>query len=714
MPKTTISLPISKLVLFRMMLCIGIGLCLALGLFLRIEDLIAWQEQPREAYYKNTPLLTTFDGYYYARFARDLVEGAYNSVDELRAIPQNAPRPMPPPFLSLLIAAVVKVSGASIDWVSTFFPPAFAILLFLPMFLLGRLWGSNLTGLVAGLIALCSPYYVNRSRLGWLDTDCGNVTFTMLAIYLAIQSLNSQGRKQIWWVAGFLLNFLVFVLWWDTTPYVVVAICLGGLVLSWLCETGSLRRNLVPVSCVVGFIVVFMVVLKDLSFWTSLVSHLWGHLQYISKASPGAFPNIGLSISEQVRIPLEGIVQISSGSWFVFVPAVLGLILLFVRSPRTVLQLLIPMVLGALAILYAKRFAIFLAPLVGLGIGFLLHWLRDQAKLRTPSYPWKGALVGACLALPLGLGILILTNLASTYWPVEPPALIQGMDLAGEKTSPGSVIWAWWDHGYPMQYWSRRATISDGSYHDGEVAMINAFALASSDYQQAANWMQFYVTRGRSGFQRVYQALGGTTPGLAFIRKVLAAGPEKAAGLIEAQGLTPKDQWLAFFFPPPQEQRPVFLFLDERLIGTAYWWYWFGSWDVAGQEGEHPVYDTFREVKREGNSITGSPRFSIDLDRGVFSAQKMQVPLSKVMYRDGNQWQVANYRDVGMVFQYEPASGWGVLCSPEIHESVFNRLFFMAMADIRYFKPVLLKTGIFQIWEVLSESPAQTDRPASP
>ncbi len=70
--------------------------------------------------------------------------------------------------------------------------------------------------------------------------------------------------------------------------------------------------------------------------------------------------------------------------------------------------------------------------------------------------------------------------MATTFWPVEPPPLIQGMDVAREKTPPGSVIWAWWDHGYPMHYFSRRGTISDGTYHDGELAMINAFPMATS------------------------------------------------------------------------------------------------------------------------------------------------------------------------------------------------------------------------------------------
>jgi hypothetical protein len=714
MQNTTVSFQINKRTVLRLVLCISIGLSLAAGMFLRAEDLLAWRQQPQAAFYKETPLLTTFDGFYYARYARDLVEGTYKPLDELRAVPGNPPRPMPPPLLSLLVAGVVKITGASVDWVSTFFPAVFGVLLFFPLFLLGRLWGNNLAGVVAGFSGLCSPYYVNRSRLGWLDTDCGNVTFTMLAVYLAVRTMTTQGRRQYWYLAGLLGNFTLFFLWWDQAANVVVAICMGALALSWLCETGSLRKNVLPVALAVVFVFVFMVFLRGFDFWTSLVSHWLGHLSYISKASPGEFPNIGQSISEQVHIPFDAIVQISAGNWFLFVPAVLGLLLLFIRSPRNGLHLLIPLGLGALAILYAKRFAIFLAPLIGLGIGYLMFWLQDQIALRSPRLLWKTLFIGACLALPVGLSSLILMNISTTFWPVEPPHLIQGMDTAREKTPPGSVIWAWWDHGYPMLYWSRRGAISDGEFHGGELAMINAFALATTDYQQSANWMQFYVTRGAPGFHRVYQELGGTPQGLEFIRKVLAAGPEKAAAIIEQQGLKPQDQWLSFFFPSPQERRPLYLFLDERLVGTSYWWYWLGSWDVVEREGVHPVYNAFIQVKRDGNRITGNPSFSVDLEKGIFSAQKLNMPLSKVVFRDGNQWQENNYRDVGMIFQYDPVTGWGALCSPEIQESIFNKLFFMGMADVRYFKPVFLRTGIFHIWEVLGEPRMEADHSSAP
>ncbi len=167
-----------------------------------------------------------------------------------------------------------------------------------------------------------------------------------------------------------------------------------------MCETKSLRRNLLPVVVATLFVVVVMIFVHGAGFWLDLVPHLLGHLKYISKATPGDFPNIGVSISEQAKITFEGVVQISAGNWFLFIAAALGMARFsFVQSPLRGLQLLVPMGLGGLTFLYAKRFGIFLAPFLGLGIGHLLYWLKEQITVRTPRLLWKSFLY-CCLFRP--------------------------------------------------------------------------------------------------------------------------------------------------------------------------------------------------------------------------------------------------------------------------------------------------------------------------
>jgi dolichyl-diphosphooligosaccharide--protein glycosyltransferase len=277
------------------------------------------------------------------------------------------------------------------------------------------------------------------------------------------------------------------------------------------------------------------------------------------------------------------------------------------------------------------------------------------------------------------------------------------MNLAREKTPPGSLIWTWWDHGYPMLYYSRRGTISDGAFHDGELAMINAFPMATKSYRQSANWMHFYAAQGVNGFHYVYRQLGGTAEGWEFIRKVLEVGPEEAAKIIEARGLEPKSRWLSFFYPPLEQRRKVFLFLDERLVGTSYWWYWLGTWSIEEKEGQRPFLNFFVQIRQEMDRIVGKPPFSLDLKQGVFSTNKQVIPLSVVVFREGDEWKAAQYRDFGMIFEHDLVTSWGALLSPEIYDSTFNQLFFLVTADTRYFRPIFLSNGVCQLWEVTGD-----------
>ena len=100
--------------------------------------------------------------------------------------------------------------------------------------------------------------------------------------------------------------------------------------------------------------------------------------------------------------------------------------------------------------------------MAALGIGFFVSeiWrLRDRFAILT----YLMLLVVLFLA-----GTLIDLNRSQIYWPKERPITVSGLDLAGRKTPGDAVIWAWWDHGYTIPYYARRASVNDGSAHWGE------------------------------------------------------------------------------------------------------------------------------------------------------------------------------------------------------------------------------------------------------
>ncbi|NLI82194.1 MAG: hypothetical protein GX443_11010 [Deltaproteobacteria bacterium] len=685
-----------------------VTLVIAFGLFLRLSCFLDWREHGDVYLFGNDPILTTFDGYYYLRYARDLVEGNYGRVDELRGVPGNPLRPIPPPLLSVVTAAVARLSGASVDWVATLIPAYIGVLLFFPLYFLASRWGNFFSAVIAGLMGLSTPYYVRRTSAGWYDTDCGVVTLTMLAVLLAFSVAASEGRRRIAWLGAAFLNLLVFVMWWDQAPEVTMAICVIPFVSAYLFLMGPRKRDLLPLVSVFLVVGILLTLWKGIGFWENLSKAPWDLFRYISKAEEPHFPNIGLTISEQVRVPLKGIAVLSAGSWFLFACGIMGFGLLVVGHPRNGSLLAVPIGLGLLTF-YAKRFAIFLTPVVALGVGHIFFLLWKLAYETRPNWFWKGVFCLACAGMVHGIWMVGVMILAGRYQPVEPPRVVEGLVLAQQDTPENSVVWAWWDHGYPVMYWSRRGTISDGAFHGGELSVVGAFPFVTSSYRQSANWMHFHVARGLEGFQKIYERVGSVPAGMALIKAILAAGPEKCREFLRRAQLEPEAEWIAFFFPPRDSRKPVYLLVDERLVGTSYWWYWLGSWDPEKKEGTHPVFRSFAGVKQDGKDLTGTPPFTVDLEEGLFESGKVSLPISRIVFFDGSSWQSMNYPGDGLVFQYDDKTGWGALCSPEVFESVFNKLFFLRMADVRYFKPTRLKTSSFQLWEVHGELPPSVE-----
>lgn len=109
---------------------------LAIGLLPRVHDLGTWLDNQELYFFENEPLLRNFDGYYYLRLAREIRDGKYRPVDELRTAPEPPPRPTPPPLLSYLTVAFSSMTMLSLDWVAALLPVLLSLSLAPLMFVL--------------------------------------------------------------------------------------------------------------------------------------------------------------------------------------------------------------------------------------------------------------------------------------------------------------------------------------------------------------------------------------------------------------------------------------------------------------------------------------------------------------------------------------------------------------------------------------------------
>ena len=348
------------------------------------------------------------------------------------------------------------------------------------------------------------------------------------------------------------------------------------------------------------------IMLIDPALPLRILERLWREFLYISKDQSGSFPNVGNTISEQFTSSLTDIIKTTTTGKASFLFAAAGFLLLLWRRRAHALFLLPFIIMTILALTTANRFILFMIPLVALGTGYAAAAIWLALRKTQPLNSLVIIVIAVFLSIPL-----LLLNARSTRLPKEPGFMVKAMYTIREKTPEDAVIWAWWDHGYALTYYARRATINDGSIHAGELTVLNAIPYSTDSFRLAANFMQFYVTHGMTGMHRINRQFDNDpAKGLEFIKTVLEAGPVAARTIIDQAGLTPEgnctstDGWLKFFFPGPK--RPVYLVCDNLLNRTAYWWYWFGTWDVSAKEGTHPQFKAYQQISLNEKTIQGS------------------------------------------------------------------------------------------------------------
>ncbi len=665
---------------------------LLMALWIRVDDLRAWKAQPHRALYNGQPILINFDGYFYLSLARDLLENKYDSVDELRGAPDPQERPIPPPLLSSLAAVIAAVLPFSLDWIATLLPVFLGVLLAVPLYLFSRLYGGQVMAIVTLCVGLYARYYVYRSNVGWFDTDCLNPTFALMVTYLFLRFGMIVDLRRYGYLAGGILVSLLFFLWWDQTrsTVVLISLCPLALVLALYYRPAGRERWLA--------IGIAIAIFAGLSMWQGLqvfrlpVEKTLAALGYITEAQVGDFPSTAQSVMEQKRPDLLSLAQISTGHIATFFGGIAGLAWLLLRHRRQALPLLTLFGVGCFSFLFARRFTIFLNPFLAIGLGFAVQQLWDL-RSRWSYLRYVAPLVAALVCL-----FAAKDSFQKTYWPKEIPPIIEGQHLLNKSTAADALVWAWWDHGYPLRYWSQRATVNDGSLHDGPRTVNNAIPLSSSNPRQAANFMHFYAVRGLQGIQAVMDQSPTPAEGMQVIKRVFAGGPENAESVLMASGLAPIDQWRRFFFPPGR--RDIYLFLDLRVARAAYWWHWFGTWDLATHQGVHGKFQLLRNCQLSAGRLQG-PDVSVDLVEGFAVVGRQKIPLARFYHNDGRQVQRIDYpRSKGLVFTYHGASHTGALMDREFSRTLFHQLYMLEKSDLRYFSLYAQHFPYYQIWRV--------------
>jgi hypothetical protein len=674
----------------------------ALGVYVRVDDIAAWREQAALAFHDGLPLLLNLDGYFFVSLARDLLQDAYVPVDELRAAPMGDARPVVPPLLSVTSAGLVLLTGAPLEWVVVMLPALLGPLAAVPVYAIARRLEGPAAGLAAALITVLSHSYVFRSNAGFHDTDCLNLTLVMAMAWWSMALARAQrGRFALWLVLGVAL-YITFLWWWTGAHSVVTAIA-GWCLLCALCSHQRSTRERALAAGLCAALAVAAVAWRGAELPLQLAQRLKDIFRHVSKAEQGDFPNVAISIGEQEPATLAYMAERTIGDPILLAVATLGLVWLLADHRRVCAALLAPLALAVLSVAFAERFLIFVAPMTALGVGMLAsRALRAGGHLHSMrAVVLIGVLAAAGPSFARSTGVV--------FMPAASSELVSGMRWLADNSPENALVWAMWDFGYTLRYFSQRATVNDGSVHTGELTVYNAIPFAAPTFREAANFMQFYSVHGAPGMRRVFDAAGGTADGLDLARRVFAAGPHRALQLLAAERLPAFDRisgpgpWQRFLFPA--DAPPLYLLNDQRMLRTARWWYWFGSYDPATRDGHSVQLEPFYGLRRSAETIRG-PGVTVDLARGLATlADGRGIALSRALLNAGGRLEQRRYGDAeGPEFHFFPAQGFGVLQDRQLARSVFSNSFVLKLSVSRYFRPAIPQwSGTFQVWKVTGD-----------
>lgn len=182
------------------------------------------------------------------------------------------------------------------------------------------------------------------------------------------------------------------------------------------------------------------------------------------------------TVAEARTLPAEAMFAKAAGHVLPFVLGLLGLALLWFAVPSV--AIVAPIVgVGLFAFVGGHRFLVYLAPVLALGVA----WLIVRGAAAWPSRLALGsrgplAMLGAVCFVPAAL---------ATVSKEPRPLLVAGevaeLERLAERSTPDDTTIAWWDYGYPIAYHAKTRVVADGARRGDEAALVAEILMTHDD-----------------------------------------------------------------------------------------------------------------------------------------------------------------------------------------------------------------------------------------
>jgi dolichyl-diphosphooligosaccharide--protein glycosyltransferase len=624
----------------------------------------------------------------------------------------------------------------------------------IPAFWLGRELHSNTAGLFAAFFIGLTPSYLSRSMGGFLDTDGLIVFLSLLTMAFFISAYKRADSKNptkplpliLAALSGLALAMFAFI-WGSGFAYMPwLFMGLFGLHFSYMVflakgsgikqkakNSLSFFKSHFAIYIVLG-LVFLAITFPYLGFSPAKEVIAVTTFFQSSKAEGGIFPNVLVSISEAMSVPLMDVVARTHP--FVFGLGILGLGMLLVLSlqnigkdsifPVTFLLMFIwiaPTLYGSLfSVRFVQLLAIPMGICAGIAVGILFrraYMLRNYGEGKELFKLVASALIITFMALFFLSRLFTAQDsiymqadiLSNQYGTGITSGWASSMGWLKENTPECTVVATYWDPGYWIASLSERRTIYDG-------ATQNNIRYTAVDDLNGLDCM-----KDRQGYTITWEAMKEICErrgmhSSVYCPTIHTESPEKLycvtsrmqdmAGVIYTSEEIRAAKVLETYMG---ECKDLYFLASNDLIGKSHWWSYFSNWDPeAGRGTAYPYSITYlggeQDLRLEKGKVliydrcpprSFCPTFIIKIteSEGVQSIEPYLLQDGKyygvktlVIHYNGTPMQMSfsEFQIPGTLW-VDPSMQVVIYMPPQIENSMFTKTFFYGGQGLEYFEP---------------------------
>jgi dolichyl-diphosphooligosaccharide--protein glycosyltransferase len=325
------------------------------------------------------------------------------------------------------------------------------------------------------------------------------------------------------------------------------------------------------------------------------------------------------------------------------------------------------LVIGLLSFVGALRFSMYLAPFLGMGLGYLLYvgfWLIDKFLPRFRSGPVrKIAYISVSLILVLvSIPWAPLTKLRTP--PKITVGVTEGLVKLQTLTPEDAYVWTWWDYGYAVRYLADREVFHHGGNWRYKLTTFVAKSFVNPNPEEVFNIINGISHLMQEGVDKEVERLGAVE----FERRLLSGNYTQE-----------------FKFP-------VYFVFTNDLIYKYGSIHFIGSWDFELKQGVSKGINPLIRCGPIGNNVYRCAQGIVDLNRAIFSPRPgVGIPIKRLVIRTADgKVNTLDFRNAGLslviiqVGKYK----FRYLVDEDVFSSSFFQMYILRNYDARFFELV--------------------------